>query len=210
MPFRRSLQTSCLQATPFAGSHAVQILNTLLLFGVRAHFHSGRRHAAFSSVTFCRLQSSGMGFTDSPLDNTIRIAMTILAQIQNQPLVSCSFLTIKMNTRQSVAASATGETAHRGHSPQVDYLCSQVCFIVLSKPGSHFHHAICAQLLQPQHTRIQVTHTAEAKSRGHCPSCRRVRFTHHFERQPVFHHGTANLQCMGCTFRDRDVLILSS
>ena len=103
MPFRRSLQTSCLQATPFAaGSHAVRILNTLLLFGVQAHFHSGRRHAAFSSVTFCRLQSSGMGFTDSPPDNTIRIAMTILTQIQNQPLVSCSFLTIQINTRQSL------------------------------------------------------------------------------------------------------------
>ena len=55
------------------------------------HFETlliGRRHAAFSSVTFCRLQSSEMGFPDSLPDNTIRIAMTIPTQIQNQPLVS--------------------------------------------------------------------------------------------------------------------------
>ena len=36
-------------------------------------FFIGRRHAAFSSVTFCRLQSSEMGFPDGLPDNTIRI-----------------------------------------------------------------------------------------------------------------------------------------
>ena len=70
-------------------------------------FFIGRRHAAFSSVSFCRLQSSEMGFANSPPNNTVRIAMTIPTQIQNHPLVSHMFLTFQIDTRQSFAASAT-------------------------------------------------------------------------------------------------------
>ena len=66
----------------------------------------GRRHAAFSSVSFCRLQSSEMGFANGPPDNTVRITMTVPTQIQNQPIVSHMFLTFQINTRQSSAASA--------------------------------------------------------------------------------------------------------
>ena len=46
-------------------------------------FFIGRRHAAFSSVSFCRLQSSEMGFANNPPVNTVRIAMTSRTQIQN-------------------------------------------------------------------------------------------------------------------------------
>ena len=49
-------------------------------------FFIGRRHAAFSSISCCRQQSSEMGFANGPPDNTIRITMAI----QNQPLVSRS------------------------------------------------------------------------------------------------------------------------
>ena len=74
-----------------------------------------------------------------------------------------------------------------------------MCF---SRPGSHFHHAFCTQLLQSQQPRIQVTHAADATSSWPLPVSRRVRFTHHFERQPVFHRSTANLQSKG-VFRTR-------
>ena len=95
--FIRFLQTSCLQDAPLERkSHTVRIFSTLLSFGVQAHFNCGRRHAAFSSVTFRRLQSSEMGFADSPPDNTIRITMTIPTQIQNQPPVSYSFVTFQI------------------------------------------------------------------------------------------------------------------
>ena len=140
--------------------------------------------------------------------------MTTPTQIQNQPLVSCSFFTLHGNLLlplQPREPSSPKECSfqERGHSHQVENLCSQVCFVAFSWLGSHFHHAFCAQLLQPQQTRIQVTHAADATSCGHCPSSRRVRFTHHLERQPMLHDDTANLQAMGCALRDRDVLTLS-
>ena len=69
--------------------------------------------------------------------------------------------------------------------------------------GSNLNHAFCAQLLQPQQSRIQVTHAAYTTSRGHCPSSRRVRLTNHVECQPKFHHSTADLQSVSCTLRDR-------
>ena len=78
----------------------------------------------------------------------------------------------------------------RGHSPQIDHLCSQVCLVVLSRPGSNLIHAFCAQLLQSQQSRIQVTRATYTTSRGHCPSSRRVRLTNHVECQPKFHHST--------------------
>ena len=93
---RRFLQTSCPQATPFA---------------TRFHAESGSGRAHFSldvaTVSICRLQSSEMGFANSPPDNTVKIAMTIPTQIQNRPLVSHMFLTFQIDTRQSFAASAT-------------------------------------------------------------------------------------------------------
>ena len=66
------------------------------------------------------------------------------------------------------------------------------------------------QLLQPQQSRIQVTHAAYTTSRGHCPSSRRVRLTNHVERQPKFNHSTADLQSVSGTLRDRDALTLRS
>ena len=71
-------------------------------------FRIGRRHAAFSSVSFCRLQLSEMGFANGPPDNTVRTAMTIPTQIQKEPLIPCSFLTFRIHTWQYFAASATG------------------------------------------------------------------------------------------------------
>ena len=79
-------------------------------FSVRAHLNCERRHTAFSSVTFRQLKSTETGFANSPPDKTIRIATTIPTQIQNQQLVSCSFLAFQINTRQSFAASATVAT----------------------------------------------------------------------------------------------------
>ena len=139
--------------------------------------------------------------------------MTIPTQIQNQPLVSCSFLTFQINTRQSFAAlQPRGESPppSMSSSPLVaegvflskarsfaSYRCSHFCLVVLSRPGSHFHHAFCTQLLQSQQPRIQVTHAARRHVSWPLPVSRRVRFTHHFERQPVFHRSTANLQSKG-------------
>ena len=58
-------------------------------------FSIGRSYAAFSSVSFCRLQSSDQWDSQNgPPDNTVRIAMTIPTQIQNQPLVSHIFLDV--------------------------------------------------------------------------------------------------------------------
>ena len=163
-----------------------------------------------------------MEIPDGTPDNTVRVTMTIPTQIQNQPLVSHMFLTFQISTRQSFAASATAgrvaATIHelqpiggrkgvpfkkRGHSP--DHLCSQVCLVVLSRPGSNLNRAFCAQLLQHQQSRIQVTRAAYTTSRGHCPSSRRVRLTHHIERHSISHRSTADLQSLSCTLRDRDV-----
>ena len=77
-------------------------------------------------------------------DNTVKVTMTFPTQIRNQPLVSHMFLTFQNSTRQSFAASATARrvaaTIHelqpiggrrgcsfqkRGHSTQIDHLCSQ-------------------------------------------------------------------------------------
>ena len=71
-------------------------------------FLSGRSpcsvHTAFSSV-----HSSDMGFADGPPNNTIKITRTIPTQIQNQPLVSSSFLTFQINTRHSFAVCHRGD-----------------------------------------------------------------------------------------------------
>ena len=118
LPSRRFLQTSCPQATPFTtGFQAVRIWNTFSRCS--SSFFIGRLHAAFLSVSFCRLQSSGMGFANSPPDNTARIEMTIPTQIQNQPLVSHMFLTSQIDKRQSFAASATaGRVVATNHELQ--------------------------------------------------------------------------------------------
>ena len=133
--------------------------------------------------------------------------MTIPTQIPNQPLVSHMFLTFQINTRQSFAASATAvrvvATIHelqpiggpRGAPFKSEVIRLKSAVFVpksasLCSPGLHFHHAFCAQLLPPQQSRIQVTHATYTTARGHCPSSRRVRSTHHFERQPIFHHST--------------------
>ena len=112
--------------------HAVWIGNTFSRCS--SSFFIGRRHAASLSVSFCRLQSSEMRFADSPLDNTVRIAMTIHTKIQNQ-----------IFTRLSLAASATAlrvvatiqelsthwwpkecSFQKRGHSPRIDHFRSTV------------------------------------------------------------------------------------
>ena len=106
-----------------------------------------------------------MEIPDGPPDNTIRIAMTIPTPIRNQPFVSHMFLTFQIDTRQSLAASATaGKLAAilelqliggRRDVPfkersRIDRLRLQVCLVVFSRPESRFHHAFCAQLLQPR------------------------------------------------------------
>ena len=49
-----------------------------------------------------------MEIPDGTPDNTVRIAMTIPTQIQNQPFVSYTFLTFGIDTRQSLAAQPRG------------------------------------------------------------------------------------------------------
>ena len=70
------------------------------------------------------------------------------------------------------------------------------------------------RLQRTKQSRNQVTRhlssNAYTASRGHCPSSRRVRLTSHIERQLKFDHGTADLQSVSCTLRDRDVLTLCS
>ena len=112
-------------------------------------------------------------------DNTVRITMTTPTHIQNQPLVSHIFLTFQRSTRQSFAASATAErvaaTIHelqsiggqtacsfqkRGHSPQIDHLSSQVCLVVLSRPGSN------ADTNEPRLLRTTAAATTVARPSG--------------------------------------------
>ena len=51
-----------------------------------------------------------MEIPDGTPDNTVSIAMTIPTQIRNQPLrLAGTFLTFQVDTRQSLAASATWE-----------------------------------------------------------------------------------------------------
>ena len=116
-------------------------------------------------------------YANGPPDNNVRITMTIPTQIQNQPLVS--HMSFQINTRQSFAASATARRVvatiqelqpiggRRGVPFRSEVIrLSQVCLVVLSRPGSNFDHACCAQLLQPQQSRVQVTHAAYTTSRG--------------------------------------------
>ena len=56
------------------------------------------------------------------LDNTVRIAMTIPTQIQNQPFVSHTFLTFQIDTRQSLAASIVEKLAATIRKFQLDEL----------------------------------------------------------------------------------------
>ena len=116
------------------------------------------RAAVAKSVPRVRPVICPMGFANGLPDNTIRITMTIPTQIRNQPLVSHKFLTFQICTGQSFAAPATAgrvaATIHelqpfggpkwcsfqmRGHSPQIDHLCSQVCIVELSRLGSNLN-----------------------------------------------------------------------
>ena len=61
-----------------------------------------------------------MGIPDGTPNNTVRIAMTIPAQIQNQPFVSHMFLTFQIDTRQSLAASIAVKLAATIRELQLD------------------------------------------------------------------------------------------
>ena len=75
-----------------------------------------------------------MEIQDSPPDNTIRIAVTIHTQIRNQPLVSHMFLAFQIDTRQSLAASAT---AGKLAAPSVSSNSLVVEGVFLSKAKSN-------------------------------------------------------------------------
>ena len=95
-----------------------------------------------------------MEIPDGSPDNTVRIAMSIPTQIRNQPLVSHTFLTFQIDTRQSLAASTSGKLAatirklrldeliggRRGvpfkKQRRIDHLRLQVCLVVFSRPAS--------------------------------------------------------------------------
>ena len=115
------------------------------------------------------LQSSEMGFADNPPDNTVKIAMTIPTQIQNQPFVSHMFLTFQISLLLPLQPRGESQPSMSSNP-----LVAEGVF--------------CTQLLQPQQSRIQMT------ARGLQTRLVAISRPAHFERQPIFHHSTANLR----------------
>ena len=137
--------------------------------------------------------------------------MTIPTQIRNQPFISLLFLTFQVDTRQSLAASATaGKLAATIHELQLIGRRRGVPFksriestifdskSSLSSPGWNCDaitpsaHNCCSH----DNRASKMTHAADFTSRGRCtPSCH-VPFIHHLYVRATLRQSIADLHSM--------------
>ena len=162
-----------------------------------------------------------MGFANGPPDNTVRIAMTILTQIQNQPLVSH----VLHGPEQYTAIFCC--LCNRGRVDATIQLVVEKVFLSKARSFASNRSSLFPSLprwalpawleFQPRLLRTTavattIAHPSDARGLHHVswplPSSRSVRLTDHVERQSKFHH--TDLLSVSYTFRDRDVLTLRS